>query len=429
MDFIKVIRNHPLEFALGAFLLVLLAITVVYFFTKDNYTKPKKCACSSQEVAQMCSSFSKEDINEGYDIGFIDGVNSVETDIDAEESYNKSAEDVPYDGKWDQSKIFYTRRVKKDGKWVCPADLIDTGMDWGMGPDSARHCRTQAAPQPVKQNASQSCPAGQYYSDYWKKCRFEADRGKIECPPGQWDDGNRKCTDGSKKPASKPIVLPPASSITYNRSTAPNGTGKKYEKTTGSSIISKVGSTCPTLTKEITSGNHKGKCQRTPEWYTRFRGKDVNGKSFTCSGGRVAVGSTCQCDTAGGKLWNGSKCQCDKNRGLKWDNGQKRCVARDGSGRSPTSGGTYTTVKSGSSGCKPGQVRRASDNKCVCATGTKWDGSKCSGSSKQSGGSSGGGSSKQSGGSSGCKPGQYRRTSDNKCVCIPPTRYDNGKCV
>ena len=483
MGVAKTIKDNPVIFVL----IIIIILIGVYFFTKndDVYIKPEKCACSPQEA--------NDNIEEGYDIGFVDGVNSVVIgdDIDEENTqYNKSSNDANYNGEWDQSKTFYTTRVMHEGKYVCPKNLIDTGMDWGMGPDSARQCRTQSAPQPQRtaDHRVPDCPKGQYYSTYWKKCRYEADRGKTECPAGMWVGSDGKCTNGGNtpKPAPKDAANPKSNGCPSNKPywdaslgdcapvDCPDGqywssyAGKcrwdsdkntpecggngfwwdnnkkkcvnasgaeinpshvqqgKSNSTGGSKFLKKSGGVCPNYTEEVHGGKWGNWCKKTGEWNAKYMGKDLaTGKEFYCKGGRTAQGNACGCDYNGGKVWNGSKCVCDKSRGLKWDNSKKQCVGKDGS--SGSSGGGSSGGGGGSGGCKPGQHRRASDNKCVCVPPTKWDGSKCSGSG--GGSSGGGGGSSGSGGSGGCKPGQHRRASDNKCVCIPPTKWNGSNCA
>jgi len=282
----KVIGKYPLECTLGAFLLVLVAM---YFMRRSG------------------------------------------TGVDAEESCN--SDQFLLNGKCK----YYDYAAKSEcppGHWSnavnqCVKSTVDAGFGPGKsnsgegGANKSIQCSGGQVFDNYLKKCAPPCPNGQFWSDYKKGCRWISDAGKRECPAGQWDDGKGGCA-GGKAVENKDdqgrlgdfLSKTTTPKINYDRTKSADGGGKKYEETTGSSIISKVGSTCPTLTKEITSGTHKGKCQRTQEWYSRMRGKDANGKTFTCQGGRVAVGSSCQCDTAGGKMWPGSTCVCDKNRCL-----------------------------------------------------------------------------------------------------------------
>ncbi|AGE59461.1 hypothetical protein ATCVOR07043_557L [Acanthocystis turfacea Chlorella virus OR0704.3] len=102
--------------------------------------------------------------------------------------------------------------------------------------------------------------------------------------------------------------------------------GKKTEAKTGGSVVKAVGGLCPNKTQPITSGNNKGKCQRTGDWYKTYRGTNEKGKAFTCTGGRVSNGKACVCDESSGKKWNGSKCMCTS--GFSWDKKSKQCIKK-----------------------------------------------------------------------------------------------------
>ncbi|AGE48490.1 hypothetical protein PBCVAN69C_430L [Paramecium bursaria Chlorella virus AN69C] len=147
--------------------------------------------------------------------------------------------------------------------------------------------------------------------------------------------------------------------------------GKKYEEKTGSKFVKKVGGQCPPRTKEVKSGKHKGKCEKSMSWYKTYRGKDSSGKTFTCTGGRVSYNGNCVCDTKSGKTWNGSKCVCDKSRGLKWDSKTKRC-------RNKQDGRTASTpVLKYNPKPKPSSKPSSKPASQSCPRFQKWNGSKC----------------------------------------------------
>ena len=152
------------------------------------------------------------------------------------------------------------------------------------------------------------------------------------------------------------------------------GKGVKYEKSTGSPVMKKVGGLCPKATKEINSGKNKGKCERTAEWYKTYRGTTKDGKAFTCTGGRVSNGTQCICDEASGKYWNGKKCMCRSDH--MWDSKSKRCLKK-GAFKDLLNKMPKPASKPASKDCP--RFQKWDGSKCVCdyANGLNWDGSKC----------------------------------------------------
>jgi hypothetical protein len=302
----------------------LLALTIYLWRNKNTQ---KKCDCSAA-------------IDEGYDMGVVDGMNALE-DEPAIETYDNMDEETSYD-------CLYRPRETSDGgaTWKCRDGWKDTGLNWGDPDGGVRQCMQCKGAYPnLKGGNSSPAPTTSGKSAQQKlleKRKAEAKAKGVDWKTGRsWDDG-----------------------------------GKKYQEKTGSKFVRPSGGVCPKETTMVPSGKWKGWCQRSMNWYQKYRGKDTkSGKLFTCTGGRVAVGNTCICGD--GKIWKNGKCVCDSSKGLKWNNSQKRCMTGGGS-----SGGSKSSSSGGgssSSGCKPGQIRRASDGKCVCdsSKGLKWDGSKC----------------------------------------------------
>ncbi|AGE53362.1 hypothetical protein PBCVFr5L_904R [Paramecium bursaria Chlorella virus Fr5L] len=368
----------------------LLALTIYLWRNKNT----QKCDCSAA-------------IDEGYDLGVVDGLNALE-DEPAIETYGNMDEETSYD-------CLYRPRETPDGgaTWKCRDGWKDTGLNWGDPDGGIRQCMQCKGAYPNLKGGNSSpatstaaCPAGFIHNG--QEC--------VKTSSAAGKSAQKKLLEKRKAEAK-------AKGVDWKTGRAFDDGSKKYQQKTGSKFVRPSGGVCPNETTMVPSGKWGGWCQRSMNWYQKYRGKDSkSGKLFTCTSGRVAVGNTCICGD--GKIWKNGKCMCDSSRGLRWNNSEKRCTTGGGSsggGKSSSSGGG-----SSSSGCKPGQIRRASDNKCVCAPGTSWDGSKCSG------GSSGGGKSSSSGGgssSSGCKPGQIRRASDNKCVCNPPTKWNGSRCA
>jgi len=159
--------------------------------------------------------------------------------------------------------------------------------------------------------------------------------------------------------------------------------GKKYQKRTGSKFVKKVGGQCPAHTKEVKkSGKWKGKCEKQMSWYKEYRGQDSKGKSFTCTGGRVAKNGNCVCDGNQGKTWNGSKCVCDKSRGLKWDSKTKRCRNKHDGRTASTPVLKYKpkpkpVSKPASQSCPRFQKWNGSKCECDYSQGVAWNGKDC----------------------------------------------------
>ena len=316
-----------------------------------QYNTQEKCDCSAA-------------IDEGYDMGVVDGMNAKE-DAPAVEAYGDMDEETSYDC------IYRPRETSDGGKtWKCRSDWKDTGLNWGDVDGGVKQCMycngaypnlkggSTPAPKPAPAPSMAVCPAG-FIHDGRECVKTSSAAGKS---------AQRRLLERRKAEAK-------AKGVDWKTGRAwDDDGGKKYQEKTGSKFVRPSGGVCPNETTMVPSGKWKGWCQRSMNWYQKYRGKDTkSGKLFTCTGGRVAVVNTCICGD--NKVWKNGKCVCDSSRGLKWNNSQKKCTA--GGGSSGSKSPSKNTSGGGSSGCKPGQVRRASDNKCVCASGTKWNGSKC----------------------------------------------------
>jgi len=290
-------------------------------------------------------------IDEGYDMGVVDGMNAKE-DAPAIEAYGNMDEEISADC------IFMPRESSDGGQtWKCRSGWTDTGLNWGDKDGGTKQCVL--------------CPNSFTTPDMSgnKVAPSSAPSAAVSSAAGK--SAQRRLLERRKAEAK-------AKGVDWKTGRTYDDGGKKYQEKTGSKFVRPSGGVCPNETTMVPSGKWKGWCQRSMNWYQKYRGKDTkSGKLFTCTGGRVAVGNTCICGD--GKIWKNGKCVCDSSRGLKWNNSQKRCTTGGGSSgsKSPSKSPSKNTSGGGSSGCKPGQVRRASDNKCVCASGTKWNGSKC----------------------------------------------------